>query len=79
MAQGSQLHDMLPVSKKLPDVRLRRIPGAAPAPPAGNAFTMAPAFVLPYMTGYTAAVAHALFLRGRFGGPYWGVHARLRP
>jgi hypothetical protein len=73
MAQGYQLHDMLPVSKKLPDVRLRRITVVDPAQPAGNAFTIAPAFVLPYMTGYTDAVAHALFLRGKFGVPYWGL------
>ena len=31
MAQGYQLHDILPVSKKLPDVRLRRITVADPA------------------------------------------------
>lgn len=73
MAQGYQLHDILPVSKKLPDVRLRRIMVANPQQPAGNAFTIAPAFVLPYMTGYTDAVAHALFLRGKFGVPYWGL------
>jgi hypothetical protein len=66
LARGYQLHDMLPVSKKLPDVRLRRITVADPAQPAGNAFTIAPAFVLLYMTGYTDAVANALFLRGKF-------------
>jgi len=38
MAQGYQLHDILPRSKKLPDVRLRRITVADPKPPAGNAF-----------------------------------------
>jgi len=73
MAQGYQLHDILPVSKKLPDVRLRRITVADPTRPAGNAFTIAPAFVLPYMTGYTDAVEKALFLRGKFGVPYWGL------
>jgi len=73
MARGYQLHDMLPVSKKLPDVRLRRITVADPAQPAGNAFTIAPAFVLPYMAGYTDEVEKALFLRGKFGVPYWGL------
>jgi hypothetical protein len=73
ITQGYRLHDILPVSKKLPDVRLRRILVADPQHPAGNAFTIAPAFVLPYMTGYTDAVAHALFLRGKFGVPYWAL------
>jgi hypothetical protein len=73
IAQGYQLHDMLPASKKLPDVRLRRITVADPAQPAGNAFTIAPAFVLPYMVGYTDEVEKALFLRGKFGVPYWGL------
>ena len=73
MAQGYQLHDMLPVSQKLPDVRLRRIRVGASEQTGGTIFTIAPAFVLPYMTGYTDAVAHALFLRGKFGVPYWGL------
>jgi hypothetical protein len=73
MAQGYQLHDILPASKKLPDVRLRRITVADPQQPAGNAFTIAPSFVLPYMTGYTDDVEKALFLRGKFGVPYWGL------
>ena len=73
MALGYQLHDILPGSKKLPGVRLRRITVAAPAQSAGNAFTIAPAFVWPYMTGYTDAVEKALFLRGKFGVPYWGL------
>jgi len=73
VAQGYQLHDILPVSKKLPDVRLRRITVADPQQPAGNAFTIAPSFVLSYMTGYTDEVANALFLRGKFGVPDWGL------
>jgi len=73
ITQGYRLHDILTASKKLPDVRLRRITVADPRQPAGNAFTIAPAFVLPYMTGYTDAVAHALFLRGKFGVPYWAL------
>ena len=73
IAQGYQLHDILPVSKKLPDVRLRRITVADPQQPAGKVFTIAPAFVLPYMVGYTDEVEKALFLRGKFGVPYWGL------
>src|SRR5436190_20338524 len=46
-------------------LRLRRITCKAD----GSAFTVRPAFVLPYLTGWTEDVAHALFLR-RFGAPY---------
>src|SRR5262249_21987569 len=35
-------------------------------------FTIAPAFVMPYMTGRTQDVDHALFLR-RFPVPYWAI------
>jgi hypothetical protein len=73
MAQGYQLHDILPVSKKLPTIRLRRIRVAAPEPPGEAVFTIAPSFVLPYLTGYTDEVEKALFLRGKFGVPYWGL------
>ena len=41
--------------------------------PTGAVYTIAPAFVLPYMTGYIDAVEKALFLRGKFGVPYWGL------
>lgn len=73
IAQGYQWHDILPVSKKLPAIRLRRIRVADPAQPAGAVFTIAPAFVLPYMTGYTDEVEKALFLRGKFGVSYSGL------
>ena len=73
MAQEYQLHDILPVSKKLPTLRLRRIRVAAPEQSGEAVFTIAPAFVLPYMTGYTDEVEKALFLRGKFGVPYWGL------
>ena len=68
--QGYQLHDILPPSKKLPDLRLRRI--KLTAPEAAGVVYVAPAFVMPYMTGYTEAVEKALFLR-RFGVPFWGL------
>ena len=69
--QGYQLHGILPPSKKLPDLRLRRIKLTAPEA-EGAVFSVAPAFVMPYMTGYTEAVEKALFLR-RFGVPFWGL------
>src|SRR3954447_11750511 len=55
------------VSAKL-GVRLRRIQCKA----TGEAFTVRPSFVLPYMAGFTDAVADGLFLR-RFGVPYWAL------
>jgi hypothetical protein len=55
---GYQLYDTLPSSKKLTDLRLRRIK-----------VTTA---VMPYMTGYTDEVEKDLFLR-RFGVPFWGL------
>jgi hypothetical protein len=73
IAAGYVLHDILPASVKLPEVRLRRIrlcqddiEGQA------QVFAIAPSQVLPYMTGYTDAVEKALFLR-RFGVPFWGL------
>jgi hypothetical protein len=73
IAQGYTLHDTLPPSKKMPDVRLRRIKVADPEAPNGNVFTIAPSFVLPYRMGYTDDVENALFLHGKFGVPYWGL------
>ena len=69
--QGYHLHDILPASKKLPDLRLRRIKLTAPEV-AGAVYGVAPSFVMPYMTGYTEVVEKALFLR-RFGVPFWGL------
>ena len=59
--QGYTLHDILPESKKLPGIRLRRI--KVPAYDGGEeeVFTIRPSFVLPYMTGYTDDVEKALF------------------
>lgn len=72
ISQGYQLHDILPASQKMPDVRMRRIKVAAREGDKKQVFTIAPSFVLPYMTGYTADVEHALFLR-KFGVPYWAL------
>ncbi|MBU0490387.1 MAG: hypothetical protein KKB13_00925, partial [Chloroflexi bacterium] len=73
IGQGYTLHDTLPVSKKMPAVQLRRIKVVDAAHPQGNVFTIAPSFVLPYMAGYTDTVENALFLRAKFGVPYWGL------
>jgi len=70
---GYTLHDILPPSVKMPDVRLRRIRlkaedqnGCRPV------FTIASSDVMPYMTGYTDEVEKPLFLR-RFSVPFWGL------
>ena len=65
--QGYTFHDILPASKKMPNIRLRRIEVT------GKVFTIAPSFVLPYMTGYTDDVQKALFLCGKFDVPSWGL------
>lgn len=65
--QGYKLYDMLPASQKLAGIRLRRIELST-----GAVFTIRPSFVLPYMTGYTDAVANPLFLR-RWGVPHWAL------
>lgn len=70
---GYTLHDILPPSVKMPDVRLRRIRlkaqdqnGCRPV------FTIASSDVMPYMTGYTDEIEKPLFLR-RFSVPFWGL------
>jgi hypothetical protein len=65
--QGYKMYDILPESKKLPGMRLRRIELYT-----GDVFTIRPSFVLPYMTGYTDAVEKSLFLR-RWGVPHWAL------
>jgi hypothetical protein len=69
---GYTWHDILS-SIKMPEVRLRRIKLKQPdLDGKDQVLTIAPSFVMPYMTGYTDAVADALFLRG-FGVPYWAL------
>ena len=70
---GYTLDGLLPVSRKMPDVRLRRIRVADAASPKGDVFTIVPSFVLPYRVGYTDDVENALFLHGKFGVPFWGL------
>jgi hypothetical protein len=73
ISQGYVLHDILPLSKKMPAIRLRRIQVVGAQETDENVFTIAPSFVLPYMAGYTEDVEKALFLRGKFGVAYWGL------
>lgn len=67
MSEGYRLHDSR-WSRKLPQIRVRRIRLNR----SGAVYRVMPSFVLPYMTGYTATVEKALFLR-RFGVPFWGL------
>jgi len=65
--QGDKRYDILPASKKLAGLQLRRIelhPGAV--------FTIRPSFVMPYWTGDTDDVEKPLFLR-RWGVPHWAL------
>ena len=68
MADGYKLHGKLPESKKLPEIRLRRIKLSA----NDEVYTIRPSFVLPYMVGYTDDVVKWAVLLN-FGVPYWLV------
>jgi hypothetical protein len=73
MEMGYRWYGRYPVSKKMPDVPMRRLrlkgpDGTAP----GQVFTIVPSLVMPYKTGDAEAVEKALFRR-RFGVPYWGL------
>ena len=61
--KGYKLHGPLPQSKKMPDVRMRRIRVMSNDGKKEDAYTICPSFVMPYMTGYTDDVEKALFLR----------------
>jgi len=70
---GYLLHDILPESKKMPGIRLRRIKVVSTdSPLEEDVFTIRPAFVMPYMTGYTTDVEKALFLR-KWAVPPWAL------
>jgi hypothetical protein len=74
IGQGYKLHGVLPPSKKMPEVRLRRIQlKTTDNQNRVQVFTITPCFVLPYMTGYTDEVEKALFLYEKFGVPFWGL------
>lgn len=67
------MHDVLPASRKLPQVQLRRIRlKVANASGQAQVYTIASSDVLPYMVGLTDEVEKALFLR-RFGVPFWAL------
>jgi len=71
IAQGYTLHDILPESKKMPGVRLRRIKLNVPVDETTSpVYTVRPSFVFPYMTGLTTVIARALLLR-LWGVPFW--------
>src|ERR1700682_1973699 len=65
-AKGYTLKDAR-LSKKT-GLRLRRVECKS----TGEAFTVRPSFVLPYLTGNTDDVEKALFLR-KFGVPFWAL------
>lgn len=68
MSRGYTLHSKLPYSKKLPDIRMRRIELKA----NNEVYTIRPSFILPYMSGYTDDIEKGMFLLS-FGLPYWAV------
>jgi len=71
--QGYKLHGMMPPSKKMPHVQLRRIQlKALDEQEQLQVYTVAPCDVLPYMAGDANEVEKALFLR-RFGVPFWAL------
>jgi len=71
--QGYRLHGMMPPSKKMPHVQLRRIQlKTLDEQKRLQVFTIAPCDILPYMTGDVTLVEKALFLR-RFGVPFWAL------
>jgi len=64
--RGYVLHGHWPPSAKMPTVVRRR------SKVADVAYTLMPAYLLPYLTGATAEVRDALFLH-QFGVPYWAL------
>lgn len=73
IAQGYELHDILPESRKMPGVRLRRIKLKARNDEGQQqVLTIASSAVMPGMTGLTDAIEKALFLR-RFNVPFWAL------
>lgn len=73
ITDGYSLDGLLPISRKMPDIRLRRIRVADSEDSKETVFVIVPSFVLPYRVGYTDDVEKALFLHGKFGVPFWGL------
>ena len=73
ISQGYKLHGLMPVSRKMPQVQLRRIQlTARDASGQRQVYTIAPCDILPYMVGEVTEVEKALFLR-RFDIPFWAM------
>ena len=73
IAEGYELHDILPESRKLPEVRFRRIKlKARNHEGKQEVLTIASSGVMPSMTGLTDEVQKALFLR-QFTVPFWAL------
>jgi hypothetical protein len=70
--EGYILDGFLPASKKMPDVRLRRIKLKVNDERGCGVYTIVPSYILSYMRGHTDEVEIPLFLR-RFGVPYWAL------
>ena len=64
---GFESHGFTATSKKL-GIKLRRIQLKA----NGEVYTVAPSYIMPYMTGYTKDVSNALFFQS-FVVPYWAL------
>lgn len=73
IAEGYKLNGWTELSKKMPEVKLRRI-RLLGENDAGQklAYTITPCDLLPYMTGMVSEVEKALFLK-QFGVPDWGL------
>jgi hypothetical protein len=73
MAQGYKFNGWTEVSKKMPEMKLRRI-RLLQADENGQklAYTIAPCDVLPYLTGMASDVEKGLFLK-QFGVPDWAL------
>jgi hypothetical protein len=72
MGEGYTLHDTQ-LSAKL-GIGVRRIKLKA----TDEVYGLCPAFVMPYMAGYTADVEHALFLQ-HLGVPFWALPPHRSP
>lgn len=73
MAQGYKFNGWTEVSKKMPQMKLRRIRLLQADENARKlAYTIAPCDVLPYMTGMASDVEKGLFLK-QFGVPDWAL------
>ncbi len=72
--QGYKLNGFVEPSKKLPEVRIRRIClHQRGSQGEWQVFQVTPSFVMPYMTGLVTEVAKPLFLHLKFGVPPWAL------